>query len=486
MNYKMMGRLNSFILMINAVFMLPALIISIFCAEHSSTLAFGVTIGIMLAVAGILALLSKDAKKDFFAREGIVCVGTCWIIMSLLSALPFVISGAIPSYVDALFETVSGFSTTGATILRDVEILPKSILYWRSFSHWIGGMGVLVFLLAIVPIGGKSEGFTLHLLRAESPGPDVGKLVPKMKTTATVLYLCYLALTVACLIFLLADKEMPVFDAFCITFGTAGTGGFGVRNDSIASYSHYVQWVVTVFMFLFGINFSCYYLILMKKLRSVLKDEELRLYFIIIGVSITAITVNLLTSADFSGMAPADAIRESAFHVGAIISSTGYSVSDFNAWPSLSKTIIVLLMCIGACAGSTGGGFKCARVLLLIKSMKRSLSQVLRPQKVKVIRVNDKIVAEKLISNTTSYLFIFLFILLVCTLLISVDGFSLETNFSVVLSCINNIGPGLDQAFANYADFSIFSKLILTVCMLAGRLELFPIILLFKREAWKR
>ena len=279
---------------------------------------------------------------------------------------------------------------------------------------------------------------------------------------------------------------MPVFDAFCITFGTAGTGGFGVRNDSIASYSHYVQWVVTVFMFLFGINFSCYYLILMKKLRSVLKDEELRLYFIIIGVSITAITVNLLTSADFSGMAPADAIRESAFHVGAIISSTGYSVSDFNAWPSLSKTIIVLLMCIGACAGSTGGGFKCARVLLLIKSMKRSLSQVLRPQKVKVIRVNDKIVAEKLISNTTSYLFIFLFILLVCTLLISVDGFSLETNFSVVLSCINNIGPGLDQAFANYADFSIFSKLILTVCMLAGRLELFPIILLFKREAWKR
>lgn len=488
MNYKMMGRLNAFILMINAVFMLPPMIISLFCKENKAVISFGITIGIMLVTAGLLALLSKGAKKDFFAREGIVCVGTCWIIMSVFSALPFVISGAIPNYIDALFETVSGFTTTGASILKDVEMLPKGILYWRSFGHWIGGMGVLVFLLAIVPIGGKSEGFTMHLLRAESPGPDVGKLVPKMKRTATVLYLCYIALTVLCLLFLLADKEMPVFDAFCITFGTAGTGGFGIRNDSLASYSHYVQWVVTVFMLLFGINFSCYYLILLKKLRSVFKDEELRLYLIIVGVSIAAITANLLSSADFSDMPVQDAIREAAFHVSSIITTTGYSISDYNLWPALSKTVIVILMCIGASAGSTGGGFKCARVLLLIKSMLRSLSQILRPQKVKVIRVNGKVVSEKILSNTATYLFIYVFIIIVSVLFISIDGFSLETNITAVLACFNNIGPGFDAVgpASNFGSFSIFSKIILTVAMLAGRLEIFPIILLLKKEAWKR
>ena len=488
MNYKMMGRLNSFILIINAVFMLPALLISLFCKEDRAVLAFGITIGAMLAFAGILALLSKGAKKDFFAREGIVCVGTCWIIMSLFSALPFVISGAIPNYIDALFETVSGFSTTGASILLNIEILPKGILYWRSFTHWIGGMGVLVFLLAIVPVGGKSEGFTMHLLRAESPGPDVGKLVPKMKTTAAVLYFCYIVLSVACLLFLLADKEMPVFDAFCITFGTAGTGGFGVRNDSIAGYSHYAQWVITVFMLLFGINFSCYYLVLMKKLRSVFKDEELRLYLGIVATSVIIIVINLMTSPSFSGMPLSDAIREAAFHVSSIVTTTGYSISDYNLWPAMSKTVIVILMCIGASAGSTGGGFKCARVLLLFKSMRRNLSQILRPQKVKVIRVNGKVVAEKLLSNTASYLFIYVFIVIMCTLLISVDGFSLETNITAVLSCFNNIGPGLDAVgpVSNFASYSYFSKIILTVAMLAGRLEIFPIILLLKREAWKR
>ncbi len=487
MNYKMMGRLNALILAINAVFMIPSVFISLYCKEYKTVFAFLVSIGIILAVAGIFALFSINAKKDFYAREGIVCVGTSWIIMSALSCLPFVFSGAIPNYFDALFEMVSGFTTTGASIIRDLTPIPKGIIYWRSFSHWFGGMGVLVFLLAIIPVGGKNEGFTMHLLRAESPGPDVGKIVPRMRQTAMVLYISYFALSLLCLIFLLFDKEMPVFDAFCIMFGTAGTGGFGIRNDSVASYSHYVQWVVTVFMLLFGINFSCYYLLLLRKIKSVFKDEELRLYLCIVAVSTVLITLNLINTAAVSLSTP-DAIRESAFHVASVITTTGYSVSDYDLWPTFSKTVIVILMCIGASAGSTGGGFKCARVLLLFKSLRRNLSQVLRPQNVKVIRVNNKVVNEKIMSNTTSYLFIYIFIIVASTLLISVDGFSIETNLTAVLSCFNNIGPGLDGVgpASNFADFGIFSKIILTLNMLAGRLEIFPIILLFKAEAWKR
>ena len=487
MNYKMMGRLNALILAVAAVFMIPALFISLYYGEYKTVFAFGATIGIMLAVSGIFALLSINAKKDFYAREGIICVGTSWIIMSALSCLPFVFSGAIPNYFDALFEMASGFTTTGASIIRDLDPIPRGILYWRSFSHWLGGMGVLVFLLAIIPVGGKNEGFTMHLLRAESPGPDVGKIVPRMKQTAMVLYVSYFALSLLCLIFLLAGK-MPVFDAFCIMFGTAGTGGFGVHNDSIASYSPYIQWVVTIFMLLFGINFSCYYLLLLRKLKSVFKDEELRLYLGIVAVSTVLIVVNLANSVDFGNMPLPDTIRQTAFHVASVITTTGYSVSDYNLWPSLSKTVIVILMCIGASAGSTGGGLKCARVLLLFKSLRRNLSQILRPQKVKVIRVNDKVVDEKILSNTASYLFIYVFIIVASTLLISIDGFSLESNLTAVLACFNNIGPGLDAVgpASNFADYSIFSKIILTINMLAGRLEIFPIILLFKAEAWKR
>ncbi len=487
MNYKMMGRLNALILAVAAVFMIPALFISLYYGEYKTVFAFGATIGIMLAVAGIFALFSINAKKDFYAREGIICVGTSWIIMSALSCLPFVFSGAIPNYFDALFEMVSGFSTTGASIIRDLDPIPKGIIYWRSFSHWLGGMGVLVFLLAIIPVGGKNEGFTMHLLRAESPGPDVGKIVPRMKQTAMVLYVSYFALSLLCLIFLLAGK-MPVFDAFCIMFGTAGTGGFGIHNDSMASYSPYIQWVVTIFMLLFGINFSCYYLLLLRKFRSVFKDEELRLYLGIVAVSTVLIVVNLANSVNFGDMPLPDTVRQTAFHVASVITTTGYSVSDYNLWPAFSKTVIVILMCIGASAGSTGGGFKCARVLLLFKSLRRNLSQILRPQKVKVIRVNDKVVDEKILSNTASYLFIYVFIIAASTLLISLDGFSLETNLTAVLSCINNIGPGLDGVgpAGNFADYSIFSKIILTINMLAGRLEIFPIILLFKAEAWKR
>lgn len=487
MNYKMMARLNALILALNTVFMLPALLISLYYGEYRSVYSFAATMGIMLLVAGVLALVSRKAKKEFFAREGIVCVGTIWILMSALSCLPFVFSGAIPNYVDALFEMVSGFSTTGASIIRDLDVIPRGLIYWRSFSHWVGGMGVLVFLLAIIPIGGKNEGFTMHLLRAESPGPDVGKMVPRMKQTAMLLYISYFVLSVLCLIFLLAGG-MPVFDSFCIMFGTAGTGGFGTHNDSMASYSPYIQWVVTVFMLLFGINFSCYYLLLLKKIKSVLKDEELRLYLGIVAVSTALIVINLSRSADFGNMPLSDAVRHAAFHVASVITTTGYSVSDYNLWPAFSKTVIIILMCIGASAGSTGGGFKCARLLLLGKSVMRNLSQILRPQKVKVIRVNDKVVSEKILSNTATYLVIYVFIIVISTLLISIDGFSVETNITAVLSCFNNIGPGLDGVgpVSNFADYSMFSKLILTLNMLSGRLEIFPIILLFKAEAWKR
>lgn len=485
MNYKMMGRLNSLILAIEAVFMMPALFISVYYGEDSSTRAFIVTIGIILALSGVLALCSLNAKRDFYAREGLICVGSSWILMSLLGCIPFVLSGAIPNYIDALFEMVSGFTTTGSSVIADLDIIPRGIIYWRSFSHWIGGMGVLVFLLAIVPVGGKNEGFTMHILRAESPGPDVGKLVPKMKQTATVLYITYIVLSALCLIFLLFD--LPVFDAFCVMFGTAGTGGFTVSSTCIVGYSPYIQWVITIFMLLFGINFSCYYLLMIRKFRSVFRDEELRLYIGIVVASIVLISVNIF-SKFANTMSLSDTVRHSAFQVASIITTTGYTTTDFNLWPSFSKSIITLLMLIGACAGSTGGGFKCARLLILIKSFRRNISQILRPQKVKVIRVNDKVVDEKLVSNTASYLFVYVLIMVLSVLVVSLDGLSFETNLSAVFSCFNNIGPGFDSVgpMSNFSCYGPISKLVLIFNMLAGRLEIFPILLLFKPGAWKR
>lgn len=483
MNYKMMGRFNALILAIEAVFMLPALLISVMLGEDSAVRAFLISMGILLAIAGLLALLSRKATKDFFAREGLICVGSSWILLSALGCLPFVFSGAIPNYVDALFEMASGFSTTGASIISDLTVIPKGILYWRSFSHWLGGMGVLVFLLAIVPVSGQSEGFTMHLLRAESPGPDVGKLVPRMRQTAAVLYLTYLTLSVLNLAFLLLGG-MPLFDAVCTMFGTAGTGGFGVLNDSLASYSPYIQWVTTVFMLLFGINFSCFYLILLGRLRSVFRDEELRLYLGIVLGSILLLVWNLRgVYGTFS-----ETLRHSAFQVSTIITTTGFATTDFDLWPTFSKTILCILMIVGACAGSTGGGLKCARVLLLMKTLRRNVSQILHPQKVKVIRVNDKVVSEKTLANTNAYFFVYIVIMVLSVLVVSLDGFSLTTNLTAVLSCFNNIGPGLDAVgpTCNFSGFGILSKLVLVVDMLAGRLEIFPILILFSPKAWQR
>ena len=481
MNYKMVGRFLSQIIAIEGVFMVPALLISLFMDDTTMVMGFVYALLIVLAVSGILFALCRKANKLFGAREGLICVGFSWVIMSLLGALPFVFSGSTPNYIDALFETVSGFTTTGASILTDVESLPKGLLYWRSFTHWVGGMGVLVFLLAISS-GGK-EGFTMHLLRAESPGPDVGKLVPKMRQTAMILYLIYIVMTVVNVVFLLFGK-MPILDAICTALGTAGTGGFGIYNDSLASCTPYVQNVTTVFMFLFGINFSCYYLILLGQFKSVFKDEELRLYIGIVIAAIVLIAVNVYNQ--YGNLA--DTLRHSAFQVSSLMTTTGYTTTDYEAWPAFSKGILLMLMVIGACAGSTGGGIKVARVLLLFKSLRRNIRQILNPQKVQIVRNNDRPVSENVLANTNAYLAAYVIIIVISYLLISLDGLSIGTNLSAVLCCFNNIGPGMEAVgpTCNFAHLSNLSKIVLSIDMLAGRLEIFPILVLLSRSAWKR
>ena len=483
MNYRMMGKFISRILLVEAVFMLPALLISLYRNERNSVYGFCSAIVITLAAAVILAVLCRRAKKGFYAREGLVCVGASWIVMSLLGCLPFYFSGEIPHFVDALFETVSGFTTTGASILSNVEGLSKGNLYWRSFTHWLGGMGVLVFVLALGRGGNQSDGYTMHLLRAESPGPKVGKLVPKMKDTATILYILYLFLTVLNVIFLLIGR-MPVFDAICTAFGTAGTGGFGVRNDSIAGYSPYLQNVCTVFMLLFGVNFACYYMLFMKQIKNVFKDEELRFYLAVVAGSIVLITWNIRGMYDSLGKT----VRYAAFQVASIVTTTGFATTDFDLWPSFSKAILLGLMVIGACAGSTGGGFKCGRALLLLKSLRRNVRQILHPQKVQVVRMDHQMVQERVLDNINAYLAAYVLIVICSFIVISVDGFSTMTNFSAVLACFNNIGPGLEAVgpTCNFGGYSILSKVILIIDMLAGRLEIFPILILLSKSTWTR
>ena len=481
MNYKMIGRFISLTLAIEAAFMIPALFISLYEGDWTVIRSFLLSIGIIVVIFAALYLFCRSTQRGFYAREGLVCASLSWITMSLLGCLPFYLSGQIPSYIDALFEMVSGFTTTGASILSDVEAMSKSLLYWRSFSHWIGGMGVLVFLLALVPMVGKNTGFTMHLLRAESPGPNVGKLVPKMKQTALILYCIYILLTVVNIIFLLIGR-MPVFDAICTAFGTAGTGGFGIKNDSIASYSPYIQNVCTVFMLLFGVNFSCYYLLLIKQVKAVLKDEELHVYLGIVLASIVMLTLNVRSMYDTLG----ETIRHAAFQVASIVTTTGFATTDFDLWPAFSKAIILFLMTIGACAGSTGGGFKCGRALLVFKSLRRNIRKVLNPQKIQVVRNNNVMVSEKVLDTTNAYLAAYVVIIILSFIIVSLDGFSVTTNFSAVLSCFNNIGPGLEVVgpTCNYGDYSILSKLVLIVDMLAGRLEIFPMLILLSRSTW--
>ena len=482
MNYRMIGRFIGKMLLVEAAFMIPALLISIFERELAAVQGFLIAMGITLVLAVLLLVLCRKTKRGFHAREGLVCVGVSWIIMGLLGCLPYYFSGEIPSFIDALFESVSGFTTTGASILSDVESLSKGILYWRSFSHWLGGMGVLVFVLAVSVGSENSKGFTMHLLRAESPGPSVGKLVPKMKKTARILYLLYIVLTILNFIFLLIGN-MPVFDAVCTALGTAGTGGFGIRNDSMAGYSPYIQNVCTVFMLLFGVNFTCYYLLLSKQFLQVLWDEELRVYLGLILCSTVLIVLNL---CGFYGTLE-ETIRHAAFQVASIITTTGFATTDFDLWPSFSKAILLGLMFIGASAGSTGGGFKCGRAILVLKSLHRNVRQIIHPQKVQVVRMNGHVVDEKVLENTNAYLAAYVFLLLVSFLVVAIDGFSMTTTFTSVISCLNNIGPGLDAVgpTCNFGGFSVLSKLVLILDMLAGRLEIFPILILFSRSTWR-
>ncbi|MBQ5657478.1 MAG: TrkH family potassium uptake protein [Bacteroidaceae bacterium] len=482
MNFKIMGRFIAQILTIEGVFMIPAALLCLIYQEPEALSGFLIAMAAIAITALLLFGLCRKAPRALDAKEGMVCVGISWIILSLYGSLPFYVSREIPRYIDAFFEIVSGFTTTGSSILTDVEALSKGLLYWRSFSHWLGGMGVLVFLLAIAP-GGKDTGFTMHLLRAESPGPSVGKLVPRMRKTALILYLIYISLTIANIIFLIAGK-MSLFEAVCTAFGTAGTGGFGIKNDSIAGYSPYIQNVTTVFMLLFGVNFSCYYLLLLRQFKNVFKDDELRAYVIIVVTAIVLITVNI------RGLYKTleETIRHAAFTVSTIITTTGFATTDFDLWPAFSKGIVMFLMVVGACAGSTGGGLKIARLLILLKSLRRNITKVLNPRKIRMVRNNGEVMNEAIIENTNAYLAAYVLIIITSYILISLDNFSIGTNLTAVLACFNNIGPGLEAVgpTCNYSQFSDFSKLILSIDMLAGRLEIFPILVLFSRSTWKK
>lgn len=481
MNYKMMGRFIAQTLSAEAIFMIPALLISLCSGEWIAAQSFLATLLVAGALVALLFLICRGAPTAFGAKEGLVCVAISWVIMSLVGCLPFWFSREIPSYIDAFFEIVSGFSTTGSSILSDVEALSNGILYWRSFSHWLGGMGVLLFILAFSPSSGS--GFTVHLLRAESPGPDVSKLAPKMRQTAAIPYIIYIVLTILNIIFLLIG-DMSLLDAACTAFGTAGTGGLGIYNDSMGSCTPYIQTVTTVFMALFGINFTCYYLLLLGQFKGVFKDEELRLY---LGIIFGAIVLIVLNIRSFYGSL-GETIHHAAFQVVSIITTTGYSTCDFDLWPSFSKTVLVLLMIVGACAGSTGGGLKCSRLLLIIKALKRNISQLMNPHRVQAIRISDRVVEEKVVDNANAYFAAYVLIIFVSFLLISLDDFSIGTNFTAVLACINNIGPGLEQVgpACSFSQYSTLSKLVLSFDMLAGRLELFPMLALLSRRTWKR
>lgn len=478
MNYRIITYIVGWVFNLQAIFMVLPILTAVIYGEKD-IFAFFTAIIICLGI-GLPLTRKKPSNKVFYIKDGCVAVALSWVVLSITGAIPFVLSGSIPHPIDAIFETVSGFTTTGASILAEVESLPKSILFWRSFTHWIGGMGVLVFLLSLLPLAG---GYHMNLMRAESPGPSVSKLVPKVQSTAKILYGIYLGMTVLQIIFLLLGG-VPLFDTLCITFGSAGTGGFGIKNDSLGSYSTYCQVVTTIFIILFGVNFSAYYLILTKKFKAAFHIEEIRYYFGIILASIILIAIN--TRHMFSGFA--QAFQQSAFQVGSIITTTGYSTTDFNQWPALSKTILVLLMFIGACAGSTGGGIKVSRIVLLLKAARKEFQLYLHPNAVKKIKMDQKTVSHETLRSTNIFLSVYLIIFCGSVLLISLDNFDLITNFTSVAATLNNIGPGLEIVgpMGNFSSFSYLSKSVLIFDMLAGRLEIFPLLLLFFKNTWKK
>ena len=478
MNFPIIAYIVGWVCNFQAIFMILPCITALIYHEND-LFAFLISMVICLVV-GVPLTFKKPRNKVFYTKDGCVAVALSWFALCIFGAIPFVISSSIPNLIDALFETVSGFTTTGSSILTDVEVLPHCILIWRSFTHWIGGMGVLVFLLSLLPLAG---GYHMNLMKAESPGPSVSKLVPKVQDTAKILYTIYIGMTLLQIVLLLLGR-IPLFDTLCISFGTAGTGGFGIVNDSMGSYSVYCQVITTIFMILFGVNFSAYYLVLTKKFMQAFKFEEVRYYFGIILAAIVIITFN--TSHLFRNLG--EAFQQAAFQVGSIITTTGFSSTDFNQWPALSKTILVLLMFVGACAGSTGGGLKVSRILILCKAAKKEFQLYLHPNAVKKIKMDDKTIGHNILRSTNIYLTLYLIIFAVSVLLISLDNFDLITNFTAVTATLNNIGPGLEIAgpMGNFCSFSYFSKCVMIFDMLAGRLEIFPLMLLFFKGTWKK
>lgn len=488
MNYRMLLFVTGRILAVEAALMLLPLAAAVIFGEK--ILPF--IIPILLLVILALLFSSKTPKNTTLSsRDGFVSVGLSWIIMSVFGALPFIISGEIPRFIDAFFETVSGFTTTGASILSEVESMSKSLLLWRSFTHWIGGMGILVFVLAIMPSSDMKSARFMHLMRAESPGPTVGKVVPKLAHTSRIMYGIYILLTALLLILLLVGK-MPFFDALCHTFGTAGTGGFGIKNDSVASYSPYCQYVMATFMLMFGINFNVYYLLIIGHIIKAFRSEELWAYLAIVAASVGSIAYSLFNfynAPEMVGCSAEEAFRMSYFQVASIISTSGFSTVDFNLWPSITHAILVILMFIGASAGCTGGGIKVSRVLLLIKNAAREMLYILNPRVVKTVKLEGKRVDHETVRGTTSYLIVFIGIFSASVLaIIAAEGCDLVSGFTSVAACLNNIGPGLGAVgpAANFGWMTDFSKLLLCFNMLAGRLEIFPILILFSRRTWKK
>lgn len=479
MNYRVIFRTLGAVLNIESACMLLPMICAL-CYKDKESLTIFLICAVLCLIPGIILSNIKPKHKTMYAKEGFITVALTWLFISMMGALPFVISGCIPSFIDALFETVSGFTTTGASILTDIEALPKPYLFWRSFTHWIGGMGVLVFLVALLPLSGGSN---MHLIRAESPGPSVSKLVPKVRQTAKILYLIYIGMTVMQIILMLLGGT-TLFDAFILAFGTAGTGGFAARNTSITDYSPYIQTVITIFMILFGINFSIYYLALTRKFRAIFKSDEFKAYILIIVLAALIISINSRNCfPDFTA-----SLRHGFFQTASIITTTGFSTADFNLWPALSKTIIVILMFIGACAGSTGGGIKVSRILILLKSVKQEVRISAHPNITNKITLNGKTVDSETVRAVCVYVAIFIILFAGSLLLISLDNFDFTTNFTSVATTMNNVGPGLNLVgpTENFSQFSVLSKIVLSLDMLIGRLEIFPMLMLFAPTTWKK
>ena len=479
MNYRAVSYVLGKIFLIIGGLMLLPITVSFYYSENQ-TVAFLVPSALLLLL-GILLVVKKPKDTSIYTKEGLVICGLSWILMSAFGAMPFLISGAVPHYVDAFFETCSGFSTTGATIITEIEVLPKSILFWRSFTHWIGGMGILSFMIAIIP---KSESHSMYIMKAEVPGPKAGKVVSKIQNSTRILYVIYCSLTVIEALILFFFTKMRFFDAVTTAFSTAGTGGFAVKNASILSYnSPTIEWILIVFMFLFGVNFNLYFFVLIRKFSSAFKDEEFWTYVSLNLISVVLITLNIAGSYENIS----DAIRDAAFNVNAIMSTTGFCTVDFNTWNSFSRLLLVALMFVGGSVGSTGGGMKVTRIMLYFKEMHADIKKALNPNAVTKIRMNGNVVEKKVITGINSYLVIYLGILLVSMVIVSLNGLDTSTTVTSVISCLNNVGPGLEMIgpTGNYAAFSILSKIVFCFDMLAGRLELFPILILFAPRTYK-